>query len=383
VSEVVSRSFTSADMCPPVTFSTRDLPQINYVPLVAYYTTSFRTALPIAAVNYLILICLNSDLPGGLGATQTTACHECLRQFCLETREFAQLLGDIRTDGTRIPGAIEQKSKLIKLDTHTDFLNAVTIQAAAIADERSQVADAVLLYHLCEDYDNVVRILNSALADAVTVDLGESPMQLQPLKPRSDHSSAQNGSTEKSDPASSLSLTQSTNSPQQLAQNMISLYNSNALYYHRISPQNRTSCALLLRLLTARSHLESEPPRFMEALDEIHSTNLLPLRAEGSIPVIRASAAQFGGLPQVLARCAGVAVVWAVGAIGGERDRLIQQGGAWESGGIAEEETRERVKGMLAGMAKDLMVFAGLVKYKLPGRVYDMLTRAGGEVGVY
>ena len=29
------------------------------------------------------------------------------------------------------------------------------------------------------------------------------------------------------------------------------------------------------------------------------------------------------------------------------------------------------------------MVFAGLVKYKLPGRVYDMLTRAGGEVGVF
>jgi nuclear pore complex protein Nup93 len=352
---------------------------------VAYYTASFRTALPVPAVDYLVLICLNSDLPGGLGETQTTACHECLRQFCLETREYAQLLGDIRTDGTRIPGAIEQKSKLIKLDTHADFLNAVTIQAAAIADERSQVADAVLLYHLCEDYDNVVRILNSALADVVTLDLGESPMQLQPLKPRQEQqlSSTPNGNTGDSDPTSSLSLTQSTDSPQQLAQNMISLYNSNALYYNRISSQNRTTCALLLRLLTARSYLESDPPQLMDALDEIHSTNLLPLKAEGSIPVIRASATQFAGLPHVLARCAGIAVVWAVGAIGGERERLLQQGGAWEGGGIAEEETRERVKAMLSGMAKDLMVFAGLVKYKLPGRVYDMLTRAGTEVGVY
>lgn len=366
-----------------VTRTTTDLPQVNFVPLVAYYTASFRTALPGAAVDYIILICLNSDLPAGLGPAQTAACHECLRQLCLETREFAQLLGDIRSDGTRIPGAIERKSKLIGLDTHSDFLNAVTIQAAAIADERSQIADAVLLYHLCEDYDNVVRILNSALSDAVTLDLGEAPMQLQPLKPRSERSSAQNGNPETDDPNSSLSLTQSTDSPQKLAQNIMSLYNSNALYYNRISPQNRTSCALLLRLLTARSHLESVPPRFMDALDEIHSTNLLPLKTEGSIPLIRASAAQFAGLPQVLARCAGVAVVWAVGAIGGERERLLRHGGAWEDGGIAEEETRERVKGMLAGMAKDLMVFAGLVKYKLPGRVYDMLTRAGGEVGVF
>lgn len=383
VSHSVSLWFTTADILPPVTQTTTDLPQINFVPLVAYYTASFRTALPVAAVDYIVLICLNSDLPAGLGTSQTTGCHECLRQLCLETREFAQLLGDIRTDGTRIPGAIERRSKLVRLGTHTEFLNAVTIQAAAIADERSQIADAVLLYHLCEDYDNVVRILNSALADAVTLDLGEAPMQLQPLKPRSEESSTQNGRSEPGDPDSSLSLTQSTNSPQQLAHNMISLYNSNALYYNRISPQNRTSCALLLRLLIARSHLESIPPRFMDALDEIHSTNLLPLRTEGSIPLIRASAAQFAGLPQVLARCAGIAVVWAVGAIGGERERLIQQTGAWEDGGIAEEETRERVRAMLGVMAKDLMVFAGLVKYKLPGRVYDMLTRAGGEVGVF
>ncbi|KAF7502379.1 hypothetical protein GJ744_005971 [Endocarpon pusillum] len=366
-----------------LTRTTTDQAQINFVPLVAYYTASFRTALPVAAVDYLVLICLHSDLPAGLGATQTIACHECLRQLCLETREFAQLLGDIRTDGSRIPGAIERQGRLIKLDSHGDFLNAVTMQAAAIADERCQVADAVLLYHLCEDYDNVVRILNSALADAVTLDLGEAQMQLQPLKPRSEQPSGANGNTESSDPASSLSLTQSTNSPQKLAQNMISLYNSNALYYNRISPHNRTSCALLLRLLTARAYLESNPPRFMEALDELHSTNLLPLRAEGSIPVIRASAAQLAGLPQVLVRCAGVAVVWAVGAIGGERERLMQQGGGgWEAGDCGGRDA-ERVKGMLSGMAKDLMVFAGLVKYKLPGRVYDMLTRAGGEVGVY
>ena len=33
--------------------------------------------------------------------------------------------------------------------------------------------------------------------------------------------------------------------------------------------------------------------------------------------------------------------------------------------------------------AKDLMVFAGLIKYKLPPRVFEMLAREGGEGGVY
>lgn len=349
------------------------------MPLVAYYTAAFRTALPTPAVDYLSLICLNSDLtPASLGLAQTSACHECLRQLCLETREFAKLLGDIHTDGTRIPGTIEQRSKLIKVETHDEFLKLITLQAAAVADERGQVADAVLLYHLCEDYDNVVSILNRALADTATLDLGESPIQLQPLKPRhqGEDASSSNG---QADTSSSLSLTQNTSSPTELAKNMISLYNSNAAYYNRISPTNRKTIGALLQLLTARSHLEASPPRYMDVLEDLNALGILPLKAGGSIPVIRAAAATFGSLPQLLARCAGVSVVWAITAIGGERENLARSGG-WD-GGYGDD--REEMKEMLGSMAKDLMVFAGLVKYKLPARTYDILTKIGGDVGGY
>jgi nuclear pore complex protein Nup93 len=367
-----------------VTYSTTQHSLINFVPLLAYYTAAFRTALPTPAVDYLSLICLNSDLtPASIGSAQTAACHECLRQLCLETREFAKLLGDIYSDGTRIPGTIEQCSKLIKLDTHEDFLHAITLQAAAIADERGQIADAVLLYHLCEDYDNVVSILNRALADAATLDLGESPMQLQPLKPRDKAVPGQTqdgqADTSSSTISSSLALTQSTSSPTELAKNMISLYNSNAAYYSRISQSNRKTIGALLQMLIARSHLESNPPRYMDALEDLNVLGVLPLKADGSIPAIRAAAATFGALPPLLARCVGVTVVWAITAIGGERENLARNGG-WD-GGYGDD--REGMKEMLGSMAKDLMVFAGLVKYKLPARTYDLLTTVGGDVGGY
>ncbi|KIX02582.1 uncharacterized protein Z518_08523 [Rhinocladiella mackenziei CBS 650.93] len=362
-----------------LTYSTTQQPQINFVPLVAHYTATFRTALPVAAVDYLSVICLNSDLqPANLGLVHTNACHECLRELCLETREFAKLLGDIRSDGTRLPGAIEIRAKLINLDTREEFLKSITSQSAAIADQRGQVADAVLLYHLSEDYDHVVSVLNRALADAVTLDLGESPIQLQPLKPRRpDGQSDSSPSSQGPGPQSSLSLTQSTSSPVELARNMISLYNDNAAYYNVISATNREICGALLRLLSVRAHLEATPPRFMTALEELNDLNILPLRANGSIPTIRAAATAFGTLPQLLARCAGVSVVWAVRAIGGERDNIIRNG-RWEAGYGGDADG---MKDQLGDMAKDLMVFAGLVKYKLPGRVYDMLTRAGGDVG--
>jgi nuclear pore complex protein Nup93 len=361
-----------------VTFSTTQQAMINFVPLIAYHTGTFRTALPIQAVDYLALICLNSDLrPDSLGLVHTNACHECLRELCLETREFAKLLGDIRSDGTRIPGAIELRAKLIHLETRDEFLSSITRQSAAIADQRGQIADAVLLYHLCEDYDSVISVLNRALADAVTVDLGRAPMQLQPLKPRKSDGKSPASSATEGGPQSSLSLTQSTSSPFELGKNMIGLYNQNAAYFNSISSSNREICAALLRMLIIREHLEANPPRYMTALEELNELGLLPLQAKGSIPIIRAAATTFGGLPQVIARCAGVTVVWAVRAIGGERDRINREG-RWEVGfgGDANE-----VKDQLSNMAKDLMVFAGLVKYKMPGRVYDMLTRAGADVG--
>jgi len=74
-----------------------------------------------------------------------------------------------------------------------------------------------------------------------------------------------------------------------------------------------------------------------------------------------------------------VSVVWAIIAISGERE-VVSRHSSWDAG---FGDDRGRMREMLAAMAKDLMVFAGLVKYKLPARVYDMLTRVGGDVGAY
>lgn len=289
------------------------------------------------------------------------------------------LLGDIRSDGSRIPGAIEQRARLIKIESRDEFLKSITTQSAAVADQRGQVSDAVLLYHLCEDYDNVIQVLNRALADAISLDLGESPMQLEPLKPREQENSQGSPSTIKSGPVSSLSLTQSSSSPVELASNMKALYDSSAAYYHKINNDNRSTCGALLQLLTVRAHLEADPPRYMSALEELNDLNIIPLSANGSIPLIRTSASGFGTLPQLVARCVGVSIVWAVRAIGGERDKIIRQG-SWESGYTGDKDA---LKDQLGSMAKDLMVFAGLVKYKLPARVFDLLTKVGGEVGSY
>ncbi|KAK3045360.1 hypothetical protein LTS18_013960, partial [Coniosporium uncinatum] len=91
-----------------VSYNVRQQSQINFGLMLGHYTASFRAARPEAAADYIILICLNADLPGEIGGQQRQLCYEGLRELVLETREFAQLLGDIRADGQRIKGAIEQ-----------------------------------------------------------------------------------------------------------------------------------------------------------------------------------------------------------------------------------------------------------------------------------
>ena len=246
---------------PPVTFTTREYPQINFGRMLGYYTRDFRAAKVEAAVDYLTLICLDADLPGPAGRSQAALCHEALRELVLETREFPKLLGDIYRDGQRIKGAIERRLRLIKLADQEEFLRTVTIQAAGVADDNGRTTDAVLLYHLAEEYDKVITIINRTLSESVAMDIGQEPMRLQLPKPREAQPQQTQGPTPN---GSSLSLT-SVDDPAELARNMMGLYNSNAMYFGKIKQMNRDACGVLLRMTEAKQQVESR--RWSEALD--------------------------------------------------------------------------------------------------------------------
>lgn len=99
------------------------------------------------------------------------------------------------------------------------------------------------------------------------------------------------------------------------------------------------------------------------------------MRARGSVPNIRSAAQAFPSYPPVISRNIGHLIMWSITCIGHERERL--------SSGAYENEIRQGLSEELLVMAKDLMVFSGMIKYKLPPRVYETLARAGGEIGAY
>ncbi|KAF2398536.1 nuclear pore protein [Trichodelitschia bisporula] len=348
-----------------LSFNTRQQPRIHFALMVGYYTGDFRVAQPDAAADYLILLCLNADLPGEAGVQQAKLCHEGLRELVLETREFAQLLGDVRADGARLPGAIETRLKLIRIpgaaatDTQ-QFVHTLTVQAAAAADDNGRTTDAVLLYHLANEYDRVISIINRTLSEALTTELGHEPMHLEPLKPRA--ALAAN---------STLSLT-AVSDPAQLARNMTDLYQRDALVYTQIRPVARDACVLLLRLWELRGMVERQ--QWQAALENVEALGLLPLNARGNVGAIRATAANFDELPEPVARVIGDVLMWTIVACGQQREALRSEG--WNDRG-----RKEAAMGLEQG-ARDLMIYAGLIRFKLPPRVMEVIARVGGDVGV-
>lgn len=227
----------------------KNLPQINFGRMIGYYTRDFRAADVVSAVDYLVLIGLNRDLGGEAGQRQSNLCHEALRELVLETREFSKLIGDIRPDGRRILGIIEARGPLIGLDGQDEFVNTVTLQAASFADENGRTTDSVLLYHLAGEYDAVVAIVSRALSEAITLEIGEDPMRLMPVKPRA---GGQEADTQQ---GSSLSLA-SIDDPVELAKTMMTMYERDAMFYRKIQDQNKVACRVLLEMSSIKSLVE-------------------------------------------------------------------------------------------------------------------------------
>lgn len=337
--------------------------------MVGYYTAEFRAAKPEVATDYLVLLSLNADLPGEAGRQQAQLCLDALRELVLETREFAQLLGDIQSDGQRLEGAIQSRRELIRKAAEAtneastnEFIHKLTIQAAQSADEAGRTTDSVLLYHLAGEFDNVMTIVNRALSEALTVELGQQAMRLEPLKPRkAEVPNSQSGNL-------TLSLT-SVDDPVILANNIRALYlgPNRQEAANKIKTSTREATDILLRMADAKAHLSGN--QFNKTIDIIGNMHILPLDAGNDVSKIRQSAQNFNSLVPVVARCIGDLIIWTVWACTKEKERLTRDG--WETDGRrrAVEEHNTAIR--------DLNIFAGLVRYKLRQDVFEVLAKAG------
>ncbi|KAK4240280.1 Nup93/Nic96-domain-containing protein [Achaetomium macrosporum] len=343
--------------------NTRSQPQINFGRMLGYYTRDFRAANVTAAVDYLTLICLNADEAGG--PQQAALCHEALRELVLESREFSRLIGDIKPDGQRIKGVIEERGSLIALGQEDDFIRAITLQAASFADDNGRTTDAVLLYHLAEDYDTVVSIVSRALSEAISLEIGEDPMRLVPVKPR-----VEGGAEADAQPGSSLSLA-AIDDPVELAKTMMTMYERDAMFWQKIRDPNRVACKVLLQMSDIKSLVEAG--KWPQCLDKIRALEILPLTARGDPSIIRSYAARFSSLAQPVAINVPNLLMWTVICCTRQRERLMN--GQFSG----NESTARQLIDELKQMSVDLTAYTSQLRYRLPPHLHEALARASAD----
>lgn len=86
---------------------------LDFAKLIQRYVRLFASSDARSALQYIYLVCLNADAPAPAGTEQTRKCHDMIRQLVIETRQYFDLLGDVRSDGTKIVSCQVERSVLV------------------------------------------------------------------------------------------------------------------------------------------------------------------------------------------------------------------------------------------------------------------------------
>ncbi|EGG02530.1 uncharacterized protein MELLADRAFT_22892, partial [Melampsora larici-populina 98AG31] len=327
-------------------------PSINFARLIYRYTRLFSKSEPEIALQYLYLICLNSDVqPSSLGQQQVNLCHTYIGDLAVETASHEELLGDVRNDGTRVPGMIERDLSLIKLNDQRDYLETIVKQAAERAFRERRLRDSIRLFNIAEEYDKVIGVLNLELGNSLSQPIHDSNLEDGSTLQMSNHSK---GAT--------ISLTASEDILV-VAKNIVEHYDRTNLISCKVSKKNRETCGLLLKLKTILNL--HEKGRNEQALGILDSIELLPT-GNDLVQIIRKSE-QIKDLDESIIKNLDLIVLCGMNILFKVFNELKESpyGDSGRQAKMAEIKTKARA----------ITTFAGMLRYRLSPDTYSQLSR--------
>ncbi|GAA5894119.1 hypothetical protein JCM6882_007988 [Rhodosporidiobolus microsporus] len=324
------------------------LPSLSFSRLLHRYTRLFARTDAAEALQYLYLICLSADTNPG----EVEKAHELVRELVMETRQYGALLGDVRGDGTKVPGQIERDLKLLHLPDSRAYLLDIVKAAASRADLEQRFSEAILLYNLAEEYDAVISVLNVELGNSLS---------------RPSTSSAPSTSVANAGKVG-LAAAAAQEDVVAVAKSILEHYDRSAGMGGKVSRKRRETCECLMRLKEAMGMFERG--ELEAALATIESTSLLPLSPHSStdlVSLIR-QAESLPSLDDALVRNLDVVLVATMTIL----YRLHQQ---LRESPYGADGSRVQKMEELRARARGVMMFAGMLRYRLTNDTYSTLTK--------
>ncbi|OPB39739.1 FGGY-family pentulose kinase [Trichoderma guizhouense] len=226
---------------------------------------------------------------------------------------------------------------------------------------RSPIADAKMRGSMI-GLDSDKSTDNMALCEAISLEIGEDPMRLMPVKPR--------GGAQETEQGGSLSLA-AIDDPVELAKTMMTMYERDAMFYRNIQDQNKIACRVLLEMSAIKSLVEAS--QWAQCLDKIRGLDILPLEAGGDASTIRAYASKFSSLSQPVSINVSNLIMWTIISCVRQREQLVN--GQFSG----NEGTRRMMVEQLKQMILDLTTYTSQLRYRFPPHLHEALARASAE----
>ncbi|KAF5377189.1 hypothetical protein D9615_006450 [Tricholomella constricta] len=329
---VPSRAETS-DMT-PLSLSPASPPALSISTLIWRYVRQFVKMDAKEALQYVYCICLAAD-QGEVGKEQVENAWEQVRRIIVLGNGgpgWEELVGGYRPDGSRFGGVIEQGASLLHLKDSKQFNEQILTRAAKHSEENDRIAEAIKLYNLAGDYSTVVSCLAQALSNTI-------------YKP----------SPEEKDRAL-----------EKTAIDIIRHYERT----NRAAGKDREAVVRLLRIREAKDQLAAGKSEV--AIDILESTELIPL--SGDVAKITRRAEEFKDLHEALQRNLQTYLPLTMEALAGVHQKVKSS--------IVPDATRQMTLAAIRRKSRSLMIFAGILKYRMSPDIYSYLARLDVEIAL-
>jgi len=141
----------------------RAVKTLNFYKLISSVAKPQSAVDPINAIHYYLLLPLVAPFASN---RYTTLCQESIRDVILAAGDYATLLGDVTPDGIFRSGIVAKFAPLLNVADERLFIESITKAAAVKCEKEDKYRDAVHLYNLAGDYDHVLYILSKKMCQA-------------------------------------------------------------------------------------------------------------------------------------------------------------------------------------------------------------------------
>ncbi|KAF8341685.1 nucleoporin-interacting protein NIC96 [Amanita rubescens] len=324
----------SSDMT-PLTLSPASPPALSLSTLIWRYIRQFVKMDAKEALQYVYCVCLSADQAEGVGREQVETAWELVRRIIVLSNSgpaWEELVGGFRPDGSRFNGIIEQGVSLLHLEDSKQFNEQILIRAAKNSEENDRIAEAIKLYNLAGDYSTVVSCLAHALGNTIA----------QPT-------------------------------PDEKARGIEKTAADIIWHYERTNRAVGKDRDAVVRLLKIREAMNANNVARPEvALDIMESTDLIPL--SGDVAKITKRAEEFKELHDALQRNLHVYLQLTMDALAGAHQKIKSS--------VVPETTRQMTLVNVRKKSRSLMVFAGILKYRMSPDIYSYLARLDVEIAL-